>query len=426
MDFLVFPRARSVRGAVAAPASKSATNRALLLAALSRRPVEVASPLRCGDTDSLLSCLRAMGAKIEATPDGLSLSGPLGSPAAGADLDAGDSGTAARLLLALAAATPGLFRLDGSARLRERPIEELLAALRKGGAPIRCLGAEGRLPVEIGGGGLASGTIAVDASRSSQFVSALLLAAVAVEGGLTVRPEGAVVSAPYVETTIELLEAFGHTVRREGGANSVSVARGNAAVSHYAVPGDYSSSLPLLAAAGAAGGRVTVTGLPWPSRAADARALPVLEAMGIRVEAGPREVTASFSRGDLAPVRVEATQFPDAVPALAALAALASGESRFSGIAHLRGKESDRIASVESLLLAAGGRARAEDSGLSVSGGLAPRAGAALPTFGDHRIAMAGALLAIARGGFLLENPGCVAKSYPDFFRDLASLLRSP
>jgi 3-phosphoshikimate 1-carboxyvinyltransferase len=422
MEYLALPRACEVRGDVAVPASKSATNRALVLAALSPSPVEVLSPLESDDTDALLACLRAMGARAASTPRGVSLAGPLGGPSVVENLDARDSGTAARLLAAVAAATPGRYRLDGSARLRERPMAELLDALRRGGAPIRSLGEEGHLPIEIDGGALRGGALAVDASRSSQFLSALLLAAVAVDGGLTIRPQGEVASSPYVETTLEMLEAFGHVVRREAGA--ISVRRGEDRIRSFAVPGDYSSAVPLLAAVGAAGGSVTVSGLALSATAADTRALPVLEAMGLAIERGRESVTASFGGGRLAAVRVAARDFPDSVPVLAALAALASGESRFSEVAHLRWKESDRIGSIESLLGAAGADARSVGADLCVAGGLSSTAPAVLPTFRDHRIGMAAALVSIARGGCLIENPGCVSKSYPAFFRDLGTLLR--
>jgi 3-phosphoshikimate 1-carboxyvinyltransferase len=423
-DFLVLPRAARVEGAVRVPPSKSATNRALLLAALSAEPVEIVQPLESGDTAALAACLAAMGARVTKGPGSLRLRGPVaGSEASQTALDAADSGTAARFLAALCAATPGRFLLDGSPRLRERPMEQLIAALRSAGAEISCPGAEGRLPLAIRGGALRSGTVTVDASRSSQFVSALLLAAVAVPGGLTVRVSGALVSAPYVDETIAALSAFGHTVSRSAGG--ISAERGPGRPDRYEVPGDASSAVPLLAAAGAAGGRVDVLGVSRASTAADARALAVLERMGIGLEDGPDRVTASAERGALRPVAVVATDFPDSVPALAALAILAPGESALTGIGHLRGKESDRIAALGSLAAAAGAPARADADALFVSGGPArPGAAAFLPTFRDHRIAMAAGLIAIARGGFLIENPGCVAKSYPSFFRDLAALER--
>jgi 3-phosphoshikimate 1-carboxyvinyltransferase len=426
MDYLAFPPAGEMRGVVQAPPSKSATNRALVLAALSETPVEVVGPLDSEDTRALARCLAAMGAEIEPSPRGLLLRGLLGrSEDHEATLDAAESGTAARFLAALAAAIPGRFVLTGSPRLRERPVGELVDALESLGASVGYAGEAGRLPLVIRGGSLRAGRVAVDASRSSQFVSALLLAAPAVPGGLEVSASSPVASAPYVATTLTCLKAFGHEVSGTlDGGGSVRVARGAVPARAYAVPGDYSSALPLLAAAGIAGGVVTVTGLEWPSSDADAQALPVLERMGIGIEGRADGVTSRASRGHLEPVFVLASDFPDAVPTLAALASAAAGESRFHGIAQLRLKESDRIGSLVGLLSAAGIRAFEESVGLVVAGGLEPglTASGKLPTFGDHRIAMAAALLSLSQPGLLIENPECVAKSYPGFFRDLDSL----
>jgi 3-phosphoshikimate 1-carboxyvinyltransferase len=263
----------------------------------------------------------------------------------------------------------------------------------------------------------------VDASRSSQFLSALLLAAPAVPGGLAVVSAAGVASAPYVETTLECLRTFGHEVSGSL-AEGIRVKRGKDTAGRYEVPGDYSSALPMLAAAGAAGGEVRVTSLVTPSADADALALPVLALMGLELARGEGSVTARARRAALRPVTVVATDFPDAVPVLAALAALTPGESRFEGIAHLRLKESDRIAALAALLTAAGARASAMEDSLVVEGPAGPRAGSVvrLPTFGDHRIAMAGGLLALALPGLLIESPDCVSKSYPSFFKDLATI----
>jgi 3-phosphoshikimate 1-carboxyvinyltransferase len=425
-DYLAFPPANGVRGTVAAPPSKSATNRALVLAALSGSAVEIAGPLESEDTRALARCLAAMGARIETVPAGLRVCGPLVGPSDRETLlDAGESGTAARFLAAVASATPGRFLLTGAGRLQERPVGELVEALRSAGAAIEYAGAPGFLPLAISGASLRSGRVAVDASRSSQFLSALLLAAPAVPGGLTVDSAAGIASSPYVETTLDCLRSFGHEV--SGGLASpegIRVRRGANVARRYEVPGDYSSALPLLAAAGTAGGEVTVTGLVTPSLDADARALPVLERMGVELDQAAGSVTARARRGALRPVTVVATEFPDAVPAFAALAALAPGESRFDGIGHLRLKESDRIAALAALLTAAGARVSVFEQSLVVSGPAGPRAGgvARLPTFGDHRIAMAGGLLSLALPGLLIENPDSVSKSYPAFFRDLATI----
>ena len=258
-DYLAIPPAREVRGTVAAPPSKSATNRALLLAAQSGEGVEIGGPLESEDTSALRRCLAAMAATFNPAPRGLRAGGPLGGPA-GREvvLDAGESGTAARFLAALASAVPGRFHLTGSSRLRERPVRELVDALRSAGASMEYAGAEGFLPLAISGGSLRSGRVAVDASRSSQVLSALLLAAPSVQGGLEVASSGDVASAPYVRTTLESLRAFGHEVSGLSVREGIRVTRGAHPAARYEVPGDYSSAVPILAAAGAAGGSVTV------------------------------------------------------------------------------------------------------------------------------------------------------------------------
>jgi 3-phosphoshikimate 1-carboxyvinyltransferase len=426
-DFLAFPPARGVRGTVSAPPSKSATNRALLLAALSGRPVEVVRPLDSEDTNRLSACLAAMGAVVERTAEGLRVHGPLGSPGerGTVTLDVGASGTAARFLTAVAAAVPGNYLLTGEERLRERPIGPLVAALSEAGAEIAWAGPEGFLPLSIRGRPLggASRPVSVDASESSQFLSAVLVAAAAGDATLSVRPLGRVVSAPYVETTVAALRAFGHEVAR-GEDGTLTVTRGDRPPARFEVPGDWSSALPFLAAAGIAGGEVTVTGLEWPSPDADARALDAVEAAGVAVDRSASGIRARGDRGARRAIDVSARDFPDAVPVLGARAAFAAGESRFREIAHLKWKESDRIAAVGGLLAAAGASAAAGEAEIAVVGPPRPADGIPrLPTFGDHRIAMAAALLALRLPGALIENPGCVAKSYPGFFRDLETIL---
>ena len=417
-DFLSVPPVSSIRGSLRIPSSKSATNRALVLAALADRPVEILRPLASDDTAVLQRCLRAMGASVEPTGGGLRVSGPLaGEPGRTVPLDAGDSGTAARFLTAVCAAIPGSFLLTGSGRLRERPIGPLVDSLRASGARIAYAESEGRLPVRIDGG-LRSGLLRVDASESSQYLSAILLAAVAVEGGLAVQATGGIASEPYVGMTLEALRAFGHDVVE---TDSVRVRRGGAP-GRYEVPGDYSSAVPLIAAVGVAGGSLELTGLAWPSRDADAGAIPVLERMGIRIDGFSSALVVGAAGDSLSPVSVEATRFPDSVPALAALAALAPGESRFFGIGHLRLKESDRIAALAGILTAAGASATPGPDSLTVAGPARARGLVRLATHRDHRMVMAAALLSLRLPGLLIENPACVSKSYPEFFRDLQTV----
>jgi 3-phosphoshikimate 1-carboxyvinyltransferase len=420
-DFLAIPPAREMAGELRVPPSKSATNRVLLAAALTGEPVEIAGPLESDDTAALRRCLEAMGAEIVERPGSLSVRGPLaGNPSRPATLDAADSGTAARFLAAAAAAVPGRVVLTGSARLRERPIGELVEALRGAGARIDYTGRDGCLPLSIDGGRLTSGTVVVDASRSSQFVSALLLAAIAVEGGLCVRASGEIASAPYVATTIETLRALGHEASE--GPEGIRVRRGARLAARYEVPGDYSSAVPLLAAVAVAGGRIRLSGLRWPSADADAHALPVLSSMGVRIE-GSAECVEASAEGRPRTVSVRATNFPDAVPALAAAAALADGSSRFEGVGHLRLKESDRLAALSEILSAAGARADIDRDALVVTGpAAAPKAPMRLRTHRDHRMAMAAGIVSLRLPGLLIEDPDCVSKSYAGFFRDLERL----
>lgn len=422
-SFLAFPPARELRGSLRVPSSKSATNRALLLAALSETPVRIERPLESEDTRALLACLTAMGARVVRQPDALSLSGPFrGADGSLTVLDAGESGTAARFLIAVAAATPGRFRVTGSARLSERPMGELVAALRTLGAEIVEEGAAGCLPLAIRGTILDGGPVSVDASRSSQFLSALLLAGTAGRS-IEVSARGAIASMPYVAMTVESLRAFGHRVEGEG---PWRVERGDRSPARYETPGDFSSAVPLLAGAGICGGEVRLTGLRWPSADADALAIPILASMGIEVSTGGDVISARADRGTLRPVSARMTGCPDAVPAVAAAAAFAPGRSRLEGVAHLRWKESDRLDALSSLLRRGGVAATADAEALTVDGGgIDSCAGfGILPTAGDHRIAMAAGLLSLVRARALIENPDCVSKSYPGFFRDLDALSR--
>lgn len=419
---LAFPPARRLEGALRVPASKSATNRALVLAALSETDVTLAGPLDSDDTRALRRCLAQMGARIEEVPEGLRVGGPLGLHPSSAPvvLDARDSGTAARFLTAIAGASSGAFRVTGSRRLRERPFGELVTALRALGADVLEEGEPGCLPLFVRGRSLSTAAVIVDAARSSQFLSAVMLLGAAGES-LEVAAAGAIVSRPYADLTLESLEAFGHSVEGDG---PWRIRRGSRTPSRYEIPGDFSSAVPLLAAAGVCGGEIRLEGVTLTSSEADARAVPVLREMGLEVEAAPDGggILARSRRGGLRPVAALASDFPDSVPALAALAAFAPGESRFDGVGHLRWKESDRLAALAEVLTRAGAETIAAETSLLVRGGAVAGDLARLPTFGDHRIAMAAAILAVGRGRLLIDDPDCVAKSYPRFFSDLDSL----
>jgi 3-phosphoshikimate 1-carboxyvinyltransferase len=409
------PAVAEMRGRLRVPGSKSHTNRALLLAALAEGPVRLRGALECDDADSLRACLAAAGKSVEASRDELRIS-PGPAPRAEVVFDVRDSGTACRFLAAFAAAAPGLnVRLTGSPRLCERPIAPLVDALRRLGAEIAYLGREGFAPLSIRGRALEGGEVAVDASLSSQFASAILLAAPRMRGGVRLRMEGKEVSRSYVETTLESMESAGLRFRRTDSA--IEVEPGPVRTQEIAIPGDFSSAVSLAGSVAVRGGELDLENLEWPSRQADFAAFPVLEKMGVSIAPAGRSIRVS-GRARSA-VSVEASGFPDAVPVLCAVASRIPGESAFSGIEHLRLKESDRIEAIREMLAADGVVSLAGEGEIRIRGS----AGAALPapvfpTRSDHRIAMASALLCLERGGFV-ENPRAVEKSYPGFFRDL-------
>ncbi len=415
MILAAIPPVPEIRGRVRVPGSKSHTNRALLLASLASGPVRVRGALECGDADSLLACLAAAGASIEALPAEIRVT-PGPPPASFVVFDVRDSGTACRFLAASASASPGLdVKLTGSSRLCERPIGPLVDALRRLGADIAYLGREGFPPLAIRGRALEGGEAAVDASASSQFASAILLAAPRMRDGVRLRLEGREVSRAYVGTTLEALSSAG--VRCGIAGPAIEVQPGPIRVDEIAIPGDFSSAVPLAGAVAVRGGELELGNLSWPSSQADAAAFSVLEEMGLAVERSRDSLRVSGRAAR--PVSADAAGFPDAVPVLCSIASRISGESVFSGVEHLRLKESDRIEAIREMLAAAGTASSAGTGEIRV-GGVAgePASDPVFPTRSDHRIVMASTLLCLERGGFV-EDPDSVGKSYPGFFRDL-------
>ncbi len=415
-------------GALRAPGSKSVTNRALLAAACADGESVLLNPLESSDTRALAAALRLLGAEIFLEGVGWRVRGPLRSRGDSAPellIDVGDAGTPARFLSALLAAVPGRFVLDGSARMRERPMSPLFEAIRTLGGEIRCLGREGFLPVAIRGGTLRGGRVTIRGDVSSQFLSALQLVSPLVPGGVTLDVTGPVASAAYLSLTRRVLEGFGAS---PGGGYRAA---------YYRVEGDDSAACFPLAGALVSGGRVTVRGLARDSGQPDAVFRDWAVAAGGVLEwetdaDGEESLTVTGPTGGaraLRPMDLDVDAAPDAALPLAAALAFADGDSRLTGVARLREKESDRLAAAVDLLTRAGASARVgrNEGGapvLTISGRVgAPRA-AAFAAHSDHRVAMSAAVLALALpAGSTLDDPGCVAKSWPDFWEAWAPLV---
>jgi len=404
---------------VRVPGSKSITNRAVLAAALARGESRLEGALRSDDTDAMRVALGALGVAIEAHGTSWTVRGTGGKLAAPkGKLDARASGTTARFLTAAAALADGPVEIDGTPRMRERPIDDLARALRALGAEVEVLGRGGCPPLRVAGGGLRGGRAPIDARRSSQFVTAVLLAAPCAREDVVLEPvDGVVVSRPYVDLTLAVMRSFGADAGWVGPALRVAGGTGYRA-RVYAVEPDASAAAYPFAAAAIAGGRVRVEGLPRDSLQADLGLLDVLERMGCAVERGPDAI--EVRGGRLVGVDVDMNAMPDAALALAVVALFAEGPTHIRNVANLRIKETDRLAALERELGRLGARARASADGLTIEPG--PLRGAEIETYDDHRMAMAFALAGLRVPGVVIREPGCVAKTWPDYFEALERL----
>jgi len=413
-----------IAGRVSAPGAKSVANRALVLAALASGESRLDGVPDADDTDLLLGALERAGVEIGREGGGVVRVSPRAPVASGAEIaiDAGAGGTTARFLLPFLAARPGRWRLDGTERLRARPIGPLVEALASIGARITPAGHDARLPLAIEGGHLVSGRVEVDASVSSQFLSALMLIGATLPGGLEVGLVGELASPSYVELTLATLAAWGVGVTRT--ADGFVVSHRPIAGRRATLERDWSGATYLLAAGVLGGGPVAVTGLDPESVQGDRVIVDWLRGMGGSIEWREGTVVASTGRS-LAAIEIDASSAPDAVPTFAVVAAFAAGRSVVRGAANLRVKESDRIAALVDGIRLLGGRAEETADGLVVDGDPSLRgatAPIAIPTRDDHRLAMAFALAGLVRGGVSIDDPGCVAKSFPAYWETLEAL----
>ena len=399
------------------PGSKSLTNRALVLAALADGPSALHGALRADDTDAMVGALRALGAAIEV--DGTEMRvAPRALPVEpGTRIDTRLSGTTSRFVLPLAALAGVLVVVDGGEPLRRRPMGPVLDALASLGAVVEPLGEPGHLPIRIAGGKLSGGTVAVDATASSQFLSALLLVGPRLADGLTVEAGTDIAARPFVDLTLGAMADFGATVS-EASPGRFVVAPGGLRGRSFDVEPDATAATYLAAAAAITGGRVRIEGLGSRSRQGDMAFFAVLERMGATVErfADATVVTG----GPLHGIDIDLNDHPDTVQTLAAVAVCASSPTRVRGVALIRGHETDRIAAVVSELQRLGIEAAETDDGFTIVPG--PVRPGTVQTYDDHRMAMSFALLGLVTPGIVIADPGVVAKTYPRYFADLASL----
>jgi len=433
-----------VRARVSVPGSKSMTNRALVLAALADGPGTITGPLYARDTALMCAALTALGAKItthiRGDPDP---AGPIpwwhvvpGRPGADTSVDVGNAGTVLRFAPPAAALTGVSVAFHGDARAAERPVGPVLAALRELGAVIDD-GGRGALPFTVhGGGALPGGAVTVDASASSQFVSGLLLAAPRFDKGAEIRHRGGrAPSAPHIAMTVAMLRDAGAEVEawtRESGtpAGTPDTWRVHPGViGHHdvIVEPDLSNAVPFLAAALVTGGTVTIAGWPAVTAQPARQIMDLLSGFGASCtlvtgegEAGGLTVTGT---GRIRAVTADLADFGESAPVAAALAALADGPSRLTGIGHLRAHETDRLAALATEIGALGGDVFELPDGLAIRPRPLRATGRPFASYDDHRMVMAAAVLGLAVPGITVANAATVAKTFPAFTRLWASML---
>jgi 3-phosphoshikimate 1-carboxyvinyltransferase len=409
-----------VHATVTVPGSKSLTNRALVLAALATAngTSTLQGALRSRDTDLMIGALQTLGIAVDGPDSELTISGAI-APGPGARVDCGLAGTVLRFVPPVAALSTETVLFDGDEQARARPIAPLLDALSGLGVDIDGDG----LPFSVrGAGSVAGGTVRIDASASSQFVSGLLLTGAAFSDGLTVVHTGeSLPSAPHIAMTVSMLRDAGVDVD-DGRANQWRVSPGPIAARHWVIEPDLSNAVPFLAAAVVTGGAVRVTGWPESSIQPADDVFAVFEKLGSVVRQGNSylEVAGNKNYGGF---DVDLRDIGELTPAVAVLAALASegAVSQLSGIAHLRGHETDRLAALSAEINRLGGQCEETADGLRITA--RPLHGGVWQSYADHRMATAGAIVGLRVPGVEVEDIGTTAKTLPDFPQMWADML---
>jgi 3-phosphoshikimate 1-carboxyvinyltransferase len=421
----IIPLEKPPSATVRVPGSKSITNRALVLAALAGRGngCELFNALRSEDTEIMVRSLRQLGFQVDEGEDWATqpvcVRNPHTSriiPAHRAELFVGNSGTTMRFLTAMVCLGEGEYGLDGTPRMRQRPIGDLATALN---ALEGCvLTEEGFPPVRVRANRLFGGAVGIKGDVSSQFLSGLLMAAAMAENAVTIVLDGPLVSQPYVGMTLAMMRDFGARVDSNGMSRFTIPGGQQYCGRRYRVEPDASAASYYFAAAGILSGCVTVAGMALQSIQGDVRFVELLRQMGCSVE--KRENSVMVQGGPLHGIDADMNDISDTVMTLAAVACFAEGPTTIRNVAHIRRKESDRIAALATELRRVGAEVEEYPDGLKITP--RPLHGAEIETYNDHRMAMSMSLIGLKVPGIVIKTPGCVAKTYPGFFAELEKL----
>ena len=415
---LMEPFGGPVDAIVRVPGSKSFTNRALVCAALAEGTSTLEEVLESDDTEAMFGCLDSLGIAVDhdSTHHRAIVAGSAGAPRRhGVVLDVRQSGTTARFVTPMAALGSGRYVIDGHPQMRKRPMGDLIRALTDLGVH---LDAADRLPLTLDAAGVRGGRVEISGTASSQFLSGLLLSAACFAEGLTVQVQGDLVSKPYVDMTIATMRAFGASIDRRDYSWFRVEPTGYRACC-YRIEPDASAASYFFAAAAITGGRVRVEGLGRDSLQGDIEFVDILEAMGCVVQRSAGATTVEGPE-QLRGIDVDMRNCSDIAQTLAAVAVFADGPTRVRGIGFIRRKETDRIAAVVRELNRCGIDAAEEAEGFRIHPGVPSPSD--VETYDDHRMAMSFALLGLLAPGIVIRDPGCVAKTFPDYFEVLETL----
>jgi len=413
-----------VEAEIRPPGSKSITNRALICAALADGRSILDGALDSQDTRVLIDALGTLGIEVHHDRANCSIrvDGRGGRiPASGADLYVANSGTSVRFLTSMITLGRGAFRLAGTPRMHQRPIQDLLDALVQLGADATSETGSGCPPVVVRADGLKGGSASVAGEISSQFLSGLLMASPLADRPVVLDVHGELVSKPYVEMTLAVMRAFGVSVDAGDLTRFVIPSPVAYRPRRYDIEPDASAASYFFAAAAVTGGRVTVQGLSRRSLQGDVGFCECLARMGCEVHYAENSITVVGKR--LTGIDVDMNAVSDTVQTLGAVALFADGPTTVTGVAHIRHKETDRIGDLATELHKLGARVDERRDGLSITPGTLH--GATIDTYDDHRMAMSLAVVGLALEGVVIRDPGCTAKTYPRFFDDLKKVART-
>ena len=413
------PLSRPVDAEIGVPGSKSYTNRALIVSALSEGRTRVCGALSSEDTSMMIGALRALGIRVKEESDTCFVVDGAGGrvPADRADLFIGNSGTAARFLTALLGLGHGTYTVDGVERMRQRPIQDLIDGLSQLGVDVSSVGGNGCPPVQVKASGIRGGLTRMAGDRSSQYFTAILLVAPYAHESVELRVTGNLVSRPYVDMTLDMMARCGVVVQNED-YRAFRVAAGQRyEPGTIRVEPDASNASYFLAAAALSGGRVRVNGLGTRSVQGDVRFADVLGRMGCRVTANEQWIEVQGPE-QLSGIDVDLNDMPDMAQTLCALAPFADGPVNIRNVATLRIKETDRIAALAAELGKLGVRVEPRNDGLTVYPA-SDLHGALIETYDDHRMAMSFSLIGLRVPGIVIQDPGCVRKTFPGFYKTL-------